>query len=115
MWVGIVFFGFGVLLGIVRLLPGASYLRMDPTGFTYCVAFYPQRVAWSDVSEFGVVAKDATHAYSTVGFNYVPGFTKNQAGRELAKSANGWEGALPGARGRVGRPNERVASTVERL
>jgi hypothetical protein len=99
-WLGIIFFGFGVVLAIVRLLPGANYLRLDPTGFTYCVAFYRQRVAWSDVSEFGVVAKDATHAYSTVGFNYVPRFTENQAGRELAKSVNGWEGALPGTYGR---------------
>lgn len=99
-WVGILFFGFGTLLGIVRLLPGASYLRLDPTGFTYCVAFHPQTVAWSDVSEFGVVAKDATHTYSTVGFNYVPEYAKNQAGRELVKSVNGWEGGLPGTYGR---------------
>jgi len=58
------------------------------------------RVAWNDVAEFGVVAKDAAHAYATVGFNFVPGYTKNAAGRELAKSVNGWESALPGTYGR---------------
>ena len=100
-WVAIILFsGFGIFAGILRLLPGASYLRLDQTGLTYCAAFFPVRVAWDDVAEFGVVAKDAGHAYATVGFNFVPSYTENVAGRELAKSVNGWEGALPGTYGR---------------
>src|SRR3954449_8998282 len=40
-WVAVVFFsGFGVLAGILRLGPRASYLRLDPRGFTYCAAFF---------------------------------------------------------------------------
>lgn len=100
-WVAITLFGgFGTFAGILRLLPGASYLRLDPAGFTYCAAFFPVRVPWCDVAEFGVVEKDAAHAYATVGFNFVPGYTKNSAGRELAKSVNGWESALPGTYGK---------------
>jgi hypothetical protein len=92
--------GFGTVAGVLRLLPGAGYLRLDSKGFTYRAAFWTVSVAWDDVAEFGVVAKDATHAYATVGFNFVLGYGKNAAGRELARSINGWEGALPGTYGR---------------
>jgi len=95
-WVAMILVGgFGMLAGILQLLPGASYLRLDTTGFTYCAAFFPVRVEWSDVAGFGVVKKDAAHCYSTVGFNFVPAYTKNAAGRELVKSVNGWENAIP--------------------
>ncbi|CAN5537006.1 hypothetical protein BH10PLA1_BH10PLA1_20750 [soil metagenome] len=104
-WVAIIFVaGFGTFAGILPLLPGASYLRLDATGFKYCAAFFPVRVAWSEIAEFGVVRKDSAHAYATVGFNFVPGYTKNAAGRELVKSINGWEGALPATYGK--RPEE---------
>lgn len=100
-WVALTLFGgFGLVGGILRLLPGASYLRLDPTGFTYRAAFFTVRVPWSDVAEFGVVAKDAVHAYTTVGFNFVPGYAENAAGRELARTIHGWESALPATYGR---------------
>jgi hypothetical protein len=100
-WVAIILVGgFGTFAGILRLLPWASYLRLDPKGFTYCAAFYMVSVAWEDVAEFGVVAKDAAHAYPTIGFNFTPGYSKNPTGRELAKSINGWESALPGTYGK---------------
>src|SRR4051812_10540152 len=51
-WVAIILFsGFGIFAGVLRLLPGASYLRLDRTGFTYCAAFFTVRVAWKDVAE----------------------------------------------------------------
>jgi hypothetical protein len=107
-WVAIILFGgFGILAGLLQLLPGASYLRLDPAGFTHCAAFFAVRVEWSDVAEFGVVKKDAAHAYSTVGFNFVPAYTKNAAGRELVRSVNGWEGAIPAKYGM--RPEELAA------
>jgi hypothetical protein len=104
-WVAIILVGgFGAFAGVLPLLPGASYLRLDATGFTYCAAFFSVDVAWREVAEFGVIPKDAGHAYATVGFNFVPTYTKNAAGRELTKSINGWEGGLPATYGK--RPDE---------
>ena len=99
-WVGLAFFGFGAILGTLRLIPGASYLRLDPHGFTFCALFRRQTIAWADVSEFGVSERDAFNAYSTVRFNFAPGYRKDSEARKLARELTGWEGALPGKYGR---------------
>ena len=98
-WLALAFFGFGALLGTIRLIPGASYLRLDPQGFTFCAMFRRQTTAWTDASEFGVSERDAVRAYSTVGFNFMPGYGKNLEGRELTKKVMGWEGTIPGKYG----------------
>lgn len=38
-WAAIAFFGLGVLVGIVNLLPGGGYLELDQRGFTMCNLF----------------------------------------------------------------------------
>ena len=52
-WLCLVFFGSGTVIFILQLLPGASYLRLSPDGFTYRSLFrtWPT-IPWRDVSEF---------------------------------------------------------------
>jgi hypothetical protein len=56
-WFGVVFFGAGVLIFVVQLIPGASYLHLAPDGFVVCSLFRKWPVIrWEDVSEFQVAS-----------------------------------------------------------
>jgi hypothetical protein len=52
-WLCLILFGLGSIVFLIQLLPGASYLRLSPDGFTYCSLFrtWPM-IFWRDVSEF---------------------------------------------------------------
>jgi len=53
-WVGIIFFGLGVAVSGLQLLPNSTYLRMGPDGFTVCTLFRSHSCRWSDVKAFQV-------------------------------------------------------------
>ncbi len=53
-WVGITFFGLGVVVFGLQLLPNSNYLRVGPDGFTVCTLFRSQSCPWSDVKAFEV-------------------------------------------------------------
>ena len=55
MWLVAAIFGLGAIVFIVQLIPGVSYLKLSPEGFTWRSLFrtWPT-TAWKDVSEFRV-------------------------------------------------------------
>jgi len=88
-WIGLVFFGIGIVVFTVMLLPGASYLRLEPGGFTQCSLFRRVFIPWSDVRGFGVTRIVATKA---VGVNF-----EAQAETRLMRAISrpvGWDGTL---------------------
>jgi hypothetical protein len=42
------------VIGVITLLPGASFLRLDENGFDVSRFFRKQIFRWSEVSDFGV-------------------------------------------------------------
>jgi hypothetical protein len=52
LWAGLIVFGSAAILFLLALLPGASYLRLDRSGFTVCHLFHKQSYRWHDVSPF---------------------------------------------------------------
>ena len=89
----IVFFGLGVLVGVVHLFPGSSYLELDQTGFTTCNLFRKSTYRWADIAEFlPVFANDVK---PLVGVRFVPGFPLSARFRKFATELAGAEGALP--------------------
>ena len=56
-WLCTLFFGLGVAVFTVQLMPGASYLRVRRGGFMYCSLFRKSPVIpWRDVSIFRVAS-----------------------------------------------------------
>lgn len=53
-WLAIVFFGLGVVVFGLQLLPNSTYLRVGPDGFTVCSLFRLHSCCWSDVGAFKV-------------------------------------------------------------
>jgi hypothetical protein len=51
---GSLFFGSGVVAGVVGLFPGANLLRLDEAGFEVTSLFRKKTFGWSQVSDFAV-------------------------------------------------------------
>jgi hypothetical protein len=93
----IAFFGFGVAIFAVMLLPGAAYLKIDEAGFTVCSLFRPRFTPWEAVEGFGVTE---IVVRKFVGVVLMP------AGRQAARMGRlnnrlvGFDDALPDTYGR---------------
>lgn len=85
-WAAIGFFGLGILVGVVQLLPGSSRLRIDAMGFSATHLFRTTSVRWADVASFQVVVlrRRGSSILEMVGFDYAPGY----AGHRLARRVN---------------------------
>jgi len=55
-WGALVFFGAGVLVALVNLLPGASQLKLDRECFEQRALFRRHFIRWADTSDFEAVA-----------------------------------------------------------
>jgi hypothetical protein len=103
-WVGVLiagFFGLGVLVALVQLLPGSSYLRVDETGFTHCTFFRERFVPWSAVDEFFVLTIGKGFGrHKMVGLNFRPTYEGLPTGRRLSRAIVGCDGGLPDTYGK---------------
>jgi len=91
------FFGLGLPVGAVQLIPGSSYLELDTAGFTFCTLFRRTTVAWADVAGFYVVTlrQSGLKVRELVGFNFAASYDKARLGRKIASLIGQCEGALP--------------------
>jgi hypothetical protein len=91
-WLAAIFFGAGVVIAAVMLLPGAGYLRLEPDGYRVCSLFRAQFIPWTSVHDFGV-----THILlnKVVGMNFEPGRAPARALSRINSGLVGFEGALP--------------------
>jgi len=68
-WLPIVFFGLGMAVLALQLLPNSSYLRIGPEGFTVCTVFRAHSCRWGDVGPFKV---GRVGSKEMVVFNFSP-------------------------------------------
>src|SRR5260370_34046835 len=52
LWAGLIVFGSAAIVLLLALLPGASYLRLDRSGFTVCHLFRRRSDRWHDLRPF---------------------------------------------------------------
>lgn len=96
---GIVFFGLGVVIALLHLLPNSSYLELEERGFTTCTMFRKHFVPWQDIAEFFPISLDH-RAKPMVAWRYAPGYTRHATARKLVTALAGAEAALPDTYGR---------------
>lgn len=91
-WYVVIVFGLGSLVFAVQLLPGSSYLLLEPDGFTVRALYRSQKYGWAEVERFGV-----THigGNKTVAFDFSSEYGKGRVARRVAAGISGYEGALP--------------------
>jgi hypothetical protein len=98
----IAFFSLGVVVGVVQLLPGSTFLRLDPAGIHTTSLFrHAPPIEWSSVAEFGIVVirNHGIPINKMVGMNFVPAMVSAKTARKVSKAISGFDGALPNTYG----------------
>jgi hypothetical protein len=93
-YAGIAFFGLGIPMFAVQLIPGCSYLKIRPEGFEFRTLWRGARFRWTDVEEFGVARFTA---HRMVGFRFSASYDRRRFARvrRLNAALAGYEAALP--------------------
>lgn len=88
----IAFFGLGVLVAVVSLLPGSSYLELNRDGFVVSTLYRKSFISWAQVKEFQTYRMQHSER---VGWTYAPMAGVASVGRRLSTTLAGVEGGLP--------------------
>ncbi len=115
-WIGYLcagFFGLGIMVAIVKLIPGSTYLRIAEDGLTFATLFRVKTIPWNVIEQFFVVTMQQTGVtvHKLVGFNYVPDYDRAQALRRINFAMTQCEGALPDT---YGKKAEELADLLNR-
>jgi len=94
-WLGLIptaFFGLGLVVSLVLLLPNSSFLELDDDGFLFRNLFRDSRFSWADIGGFEARRLSMR---KFVTFNFAHGYTASRHARALARTVSGAEAALP--------------------
>ena len=91
-WLIASFFGLGLIVFIIQLIPGSTQLTLTKEGFIMTNLFRNHLTKWSDIKEFkiGYLGRN-----TAVMFDYVDNHTQYEIGKIVAKSLSDSHGALP--------------------
>jgi hypothetical protein len=89
----IVFFGVGVVVAFVVLLPGSTYLRLTPEGYEMRAAFRTWKQPWQHIERFQAY-RNPTSWNRLVGIIYDPSYKGHVRARRLNRSLAGVDDAL---------------------
>ena len=108
-YAGIAFFGLGVLIATVNLLPGSAFLQVTNEGFTFCSLYRRHHIPWREVKEFVLI-----HAGNRpmVGWNYNAERNGKARLRRLSAAITGAEAGLPDT---YGMPASELATLLNTL
>jgi hypothetical protein len=86
------FFGLGVLVAILQLIPGSNQLVLTKEGFTMTSLFRSHFIRWTDVDYFkpGYIGKS-----QFLLFDFSAEYKKHDVGKKIAKWISGKHAALP--------------------
>jgi hypothetical protein len=91
-WLTVGFFGLGILVALVMLLPNAMYLRLEEKGFEMGSLVRKYRFDWKDVVDFRI---GSIHGVKMIEIIFHPDYQKQALGRAVASTLSGMEGAIP--------------------
>lgn len=91
-WLTIAFFGLGVPLSLLMLLPNATYLLLDEEGFEMRSVFRKNKYRWTDVAGFYI---GSISGAKMIAILFHPEFKPQRLARSLAATLAGMEGAIP--------------------
>jgi hypothetical protein len=90
------FFGLGIPVALISMLPNASSLELNSEGFTVRSLFRSGTTRWEDVSDFGV---GRIGPNAMVMFNFVDTYRRAGPIRWVNAALTGYEAALPDSYG----------------
>ncbi len=92
-WIGIIFFGLGVLIGGAGLfISSSSYLLLDDKGFTMCTLFRKHFYGWDEIEVFGI---GNIYGNDMVMFDFSEKYNKAKTARKMNRFVSGSDAAIP--------------------
>lgn len=91
-WATICFFGLGIPVFSIMLIPGLSYLKLDRSGFEICSFWRKHMTQWADVVSFELISIQRT---KMIGIHYRPGYARQKLGRAISSTLSRVEGGVP--------------------
>lgn len=93
-WTTIIFFGLCSTVSAINLIPGASYLYLNETGFEICSLFRKHKFEWRDISRLEIIK--AANVQKIIVFNFVGDKAQKT---NLSKSLSGYSAGVPDSYG----------------
>ncbi len=93
-WGCIIFFGLGLIVALLNLLPNSSYLVLTSEGFEVKSLFRSKFTKWSEVEDFELIVLSHN---KMIGYNYTKAYRKHKTERKISKAFGGKERVLPTA------------------
>ena len=91
-WLTIIFFGLGIVVFIIELLPNSRYLKLTNEGFEVRSLYRSHFTKWTEVSGFGIYYVSFN---TMVTFNYTEEHKKHKTGKKISKILSSYQGGLP--------------------
>lgn len=91
-WLVTAFFGLGIVVSPLMLLPNSTYLRLDEEGFEMGSFIRNQKFKWTDVADFRL---GSIHGTKIIAIIFRPEYKQLQRGRAVAAALSGMEAAIP--------------------
>ncbi|GEM_PF-332153 len=88
----VAFFGLGIPVALIQMMPGASGLELKQHTFTTTSLFRKTTTAWRDVDHFVI---RSMRSRKMVMWNYVPEYAARRTGAGFSKALIGAHAALP--------------------
>ena len=89
------FFALCILLDIVQLLTGSTYLRLAEDGLSLTSLFCVYKIPWNVIDRFFVVELKRIGVRKVVGFNFVQSYDRDHQARRISLAIAQCEGTLP--------------------
>ncbi len=91
-WLIVTFFGSGLIVFLVQLVPGSTQLTLTEEGFIMTSLFRSHLTRWTDIKLFkiGYLGKN-----KAVMFDFVDDYQGQETGKIIARALSGSHGALP--------------------
>jgi hypothetical protein len=92
-WTSAIFFGLGVIVFGIKLVPNSTYLKLTKEGFEIKSLYKSSFYTWNEVGLFEVTNIQFN---KMIVFNFSPNYKKHKKSRKFAAFlSKGFEGALP--------------------
>lgn len=91
-WFGVLIFGIGAIIFTLYLIPGASYLKINPNGLQVCNLWKKTTYDWSDIKEFYVEKYTSSYRGVSQKWKFVSFKTSSSVNN---KNRNHWTNLFP--------------------
>jgi hypothetical protein len=91
-WLTCAFFGLGIPVSLLMLLPNSTYLRLDEEGFEMGSFIRKHKFRWTDVADFHI---GSISGAKMIAITFHPEYKQQQLGRAAAATLSGIEAAIP--------------------